>query len=1127
MNKELFSYVFRCSIWVFVMTFTTLCFSQSPGGVSTNLELWTKANVEAYNDAGITLATDNQSIQQWNDQSGNSLTLTSGAGPSFQDDVANRINFNPVTQWETSGAGNIAMGVGSALNLVGTTDHEVLFVGITPTSGNNQTILSANVSGGYQYRVSNGGQLQLLRTATALVIGGSTDTRDLSPHISGVSRSGNQFDVTLDGRNDGTNTVAADFGTGNFNVGNRAFNGAPNYENYEGELGELIVYSSSVSATERLQIQSYLALKYGITLDQTSPTNYLSSTGSVLWDATANAAYSSDVFGIANDLTSDLDQRVSKSMSSDAIITMALDNDFTALNGDAGRTTTHDNTLQSLILGNNNLGITVDQTSELPTGTTYTTRMSREWLVSKTANFGQVINMKFTGYGTISRATYYLVKDADGDFTSGATEIGPLDANGEITGVSLANGEYLTIVAIDESPGGVDTTLELWVKADAEAYIDAGTTLANDGELIQQWNDQSINDLTPSSGSRPTYQDDVSNRINFNPVTQWDTSGTGNLALDTGSTLSLGGTTDHEVMFVGITPTSSNQQTMLSANLAGGFQFRVGNTGQLQLLTGGTGLVAAGTTDVQDGLPHIGGVNRNGSQFDVSLDGAIDGTATSTPNFGFANVNIGNRANGSPNYENHEGNIGEVIVYSSGLSANEKQKVQTYLALKYGITLNNATDYLASNGSTIWATDPVYNNSIFGIGKDQVSSLDQRVSKSVNTDAITTIALDNDFTVANTDATRTTIHANDNQFLILSNDGGAITTQVTELNTVAFPIRITREWRVNSTNFSQSVNMKFDGFNSTYYLLQDSDGDFSAGASILGQLNASGEVAGVTLTDNTYLTLALVDTNDADNDGIQNWADSDVNGDGVLDNETDSDGDGLTDPAETTNGTDINNVDSDNDGIPDGADVDSGASSNTDTDGDGIQDGTDIDHTTATDPDTDSDGIIDIVDPYHNTNPVDTDGDGIHDGADVDPTGTGMPLNGQDSDGDGIHDTADSDDTPNDGTTDVGNTDIDVDGIDDSYDPVVLSTIEATLSDSEIKLYPNPIQDVLKISFANTTNKVAIVIYNIVGQRVYQTVLNNMIDNKASIDVSRMSSGLYLIKITTDEGFITKRLEKK
>ena len=68
------------------------------------------------------------------------------------------------------------------------------------------------------------------------------------------------------------------------------------------------------------------------------------------------------------------------------------------------------------------------------------------------------------------------------------------------------------------------------------------------------------------------------------------------------------------------------------------------------------------------------------------------------------------------------GAIAEVILYSGTLTATQIQKVNSYLALKYSLKYAN-TDYLASDGSTIWSqtTNNGYQNEIAGIGRDDAS----------------------------------------------------------------------------------------------------------------------------------------------------------------------------------------------------------------------------------------------------------------------------------------------------------------------------------------------------------------------------------------------------------------------
>ena len=67
---------------------------------------------------------------------------------------------------------------------------------------------------------------------------------------------------------------------------------------------ESIIYNRMLSSLERQKVDTYLALKYGVTLDQTIPTSYVSSDGQVVLDAVANAEFSHHIFGMCNDTIS-------------------------------------------------------------------------------------------------------------------------------------------------------------------------------------------------------------------------------------------------------------------------------------------------------------------------------------------------------------------------------------------------------------------------------------------------------------------------------------------------------------------------------------------------------------------------------------------------------------------------------------------------------------------------------------------------------------------------------------------------------------------------------------------------------------------------------------------------------
>ncbi|MEL7195586.1 MAG: T9SS type A sorting domain-containing protein [Bacteroidota bacterium] len=203
---------------------------------------------------------------------------------------------------------------------------------------------------------------------------------------------------------------------------------------------------------------------------------------------------------------------------------------------------------------------------------------------------------------------------------------------------------------------------------------------------------------------------------------------------------------------------------------------------------------------------------------------------------------------------------------------------------------------------------------------------------------------------------------------------------------------------------------------------------------------------------------------DADNDGIPNIIEAggvDANGDGLVDDDTDTDGDGLADTYDTDNlGNSLPALDSDGDGIKDFLDLDADGdgipdiieAKGIDSDGDGrvdvdmtnvandadrdgfadIYDSDDdgtagIDAGEANQPlvkstDSGSDGLLDAMTDGEGKS-LDTDNDGLADLLDIDADNDGLPdlieARGIDSDGDGRVD---------------NNTDADGDGLADVYD---------------------------------------------------------------------------------------------
>ncbi|MEL7339744.1 MAG: T9SS type A sorting domain-containing protein, partial [Bacteroidota bacterium] len=129
--------------------------------------------------------------------------------------------------------------------------------------------------------------------------------------------------------------------------------------------------------------------------------------------------------------------------------------------------------------------------------------------------------------------------------------------------------------------------------------------------------------------------------------------------------------------------------------------------------------------------------------FNISQDNQIEGwrngqagsTLTSLSSSGADRASIGQEFDGSggdnETSDHWAGELAEMIIVDRELSTLERHKVESYLALKYGIHLDHnyyAADWDGSAGTTLWNVGTGFDNHITGMGRDDRSGLDQRQS---------------------------------------------------------------------------------------------------------------------------------------------------------------------------------------------------------------------------------------------------------------------------------------------------------------------------------------------------------------------------------------------------------------
>ncbi|MEW2921041.1 T9SS type B sorting domain-containing protein [Muricauda sp. ANG21] len=331
---------------------------------------------------------------------------------------------------------------------------------------------------------------------------------------------------------------------------------------------------------------------------------------------------------------------------------------------------------------------------------------------------------------------------------------------------------------------------------------------------------------------------------NFNPAVEFDGSGTGdalyfrshardNIAVFiVFSATGEGNTAETQsLLFGGDITNHLNSNTNLSLGVSNGNRFSIGRTwdtgtffqaGGVDLLnrpTIGTFIRDSIATNEEalttrvNGLVDINGLNR------------IDPTAGESL---FYYNRMGKHFNdtdpgGGSDPSNLSGHIAEILLMDGIPNANHIQRMESYLAIKYGITLNasgtlgsiNGNDsynYLAADGTTIWVFDATYRYDIAGIGKDRFDdvganrlryNLHQRISKSVNTEARVTISTNSDFSTDNLDNNRTPIDAYhfapiEHNYLVWGNDHGSMMVTAMD-NPAGVDQRIQRRWKIVET----------------------------------------------------------------------------------------------------------------------------------------------------------------------------------------------------------------------------------------------------------------------------------------------------------------------------------------
>lgn len=620
------------------------------------------------------------------------------------------------------------------------------------------------------------------------------------------------------------------------------------FEFWKGRIPEILAYNRQLTDSEMQKVNSYFAIKYGVTLGQGNGFvakngnnyNYVKGDGTVIWDATANSTYKNDIFGIGRDNCQGLYQKQSKSVNATSFVTISNGSSVAATNA-ANTSTLTDASFD--VIGDNGLSldyaIAYAPTSFTPAGGFY--RMNRIWKVQETGTVGSVTV-------SVPAGVDRLLVSNSASFGAGTQEIAlTSDGNGNVTAtIDFTDGQFFSFGKEIIAPGCVANGLQVWLKADV------GTSTTTDGAALTQWNDQSGNSRNHIQ-SNATYQPKfkADGGFNYNPAVTFD----GSDALVTDAFAS-----GKEAIHVfAMAKVADNGWRAL-------YGFGRDAT-HVQWLGTKPSVWIPGNYDTPTALGLDYGITsfllpKDATQRSINWNGAAGNIAT-TNNYTF-NANkmavgsdIDNAGTGLS--ENFNGDIHEMIIYKTGtptveggaMAATDIQKIQSYLGIKYGITLPH--NYLSGDGTIVYNVSS-YGSNVAGIGRDDCQGLNQKQSKSTS-DSFVKLSLG---TLATSNTANTNTFTADKSFEVIGDNNGSkgygVVYTPTSFTPAAPFYRMNRVWKVDETGTIGTIRITVPA-GPTRLLVNGSDTFGTGTQEIALTPDGNGNVyADVNFTDGQFFT---------------------------------------------------------------------------------------------------------------------------------------------------------------------------------------------------------------------------------------------------------------------------------
>lgn len=811
-------------------TFTTVV---APGNVA-GMTLWLDAADPDADGNAANNPSDGDEISTWKDKSGNGndVTIVGVANPYQSLDepsyLTDQFNGQPALRFEK--INREALGVTLGAEYIG--DYTVFMVlqGQTDNPQDYESFFSS-----WDTPTNNSSfQIDFVASSNAFQVrAGSSNVSTLFKEVSedlnlfAVTREGTVLKTYSDGAFQNQSDNAAGAGFNAYRIGiNRAGS-----QFYDSKIAEVIIYHKALDACELEKVNNYLGEKYGRDFNNVAA-NYGIA-----------ADYTTGISGIGA-FPSLCAGNITQDQASSSILTIS-------------NPSSNDTAGEFLTFAHNDAPL-MESAADLPGSLGSHLRIAREWKFDRDGNVGSVdlvFDLSSLNIRGNQEADFLLLidDDGDGDFTTGAVRqvIPSTYQVDEVTFDQLVipNNGVVTLVTYSRlpAPAGVSGD-NLWLKADAG--------IGNNGNTLSRWEDQSENNQFTVIGS-PQIN---SQAINFNPSIDFDGNGDvlqGNEPIkfqnlyavliresdsNTDPLISVSGSFDGNMI---------SGKRMLTGSSETGSAVQFISTGELTILQ--TKIAQAEIVPGASITDHKTFINGKFYNTRGLAAGSLN-PFTGIPIIG------GKYKATDPNY--FDGQIAELIMYPASHTDEQRIKINSYLAVKYGITLDPSVgQYITSNGTTIW-NNTNYWNDIFGIGKDDTGTLNQIKSNSINSGSGNGTGQTGKANVVLSNPSS----LDDGDFLMIGHNGKTLDIVRSYIRGYAqFP----RYWKVKHTGNIGTVNLSLNisglqvtGTLSTdFELAIDVDGNADLSNGVVQRIRASSlrgnvlEFGNVSLPDGAVFTL--------------------------------------------------------------------------------------------------------------------------------------------------------------------------------------------------------------------------------------------------------------------------------